>query len=414
MGKQVIKFNATKLTVEIVQLKTVTTSLGGSITVVDETKSTDVKEVTKRVVVPMAVARQFIQDTKKITRYLKPVYTAIVRYGDHIVAMERHPLAGLGELETEGLFGKKRWEPACETNLETLVKPTIESSDQDWYFDGRYAYSFNSGTIERAVGEADNLTRDGQFRKVAATAIDLQNLAKTDKIAPTTRSCMAFVASSGELAVSPPIWKNISDIGSSKLDKNTDDDDDGLDDDDVEVTVNNRFTFDTVNDAFNVNLNFVLKAGKEIGQTFGYEYVEPLQLSRLMVELRTVNLPNVPKQIKSTYDSGLPFTHVLAWLIGMSRKADTLETYVVMRSLMKYLTKRGIFKSDTFNAACVFKTGQTVADVPLMKLEDLTKMKEQPTFSFSDVLEQVNATLKAKRKNAETVHFVGTLANEED
>ena len=410
-----IRFDTTKLNVEIVQLKSVTTSLGGSITVVDETKSTEAKEVTKRIIVPMAVARQFIQDTKKITKYLKPVFTAIVRYDDHIVAMERHPLAGLGELETEGLFGKKRWEPACEVNLDTLVKPMIESSDKEWYFDGRYAYSFDSGTVERAVGEADNLTRDGQFRKVATTSIDLQNLAKTEKIAPSTRSCMAFVASSGELAVSPPIWKNISDIGSSKLDKgSSDDDEDGLDDEDVEITVNNRFTFDTVNSAFNVNLNFVLKAGQEIGQAFGYEYVEPLQLSRLMVELRTVNLPNVPKQIKATYDSGLPFTHVLAWLIGMSRKADTLETYVIMRSLMKYLTKKGIFKANTFNADQVFKVGQTVVDVPLMKLEDLTKMKEQPTFSFSDVLEQVNATLKAKRKNAETVHFVGTLANEED
>lgn len=408
-----IKFDASQLSVEIVRLKSVTTSLGGSITIVDEMKSTELKEVTKRVSVPMATARQFIQDTKKITKYLSPVYTAIVRYNDHIVAMERHPLAGLGELETEGLFGKKRWMPDCETNLETLVKPTIESSDQDWYFDGRYAYSLNGGTVERAVGEADNLTRDGQFRKVAATAIDLQNLTKTDKIAPTTRSCMAFVTSSGEMAVSPPIWKNISDIGSSKLDKGkADEDDDGFDDDDIEVTVNNRFTFDTVNDAFNVNLNFVLKAGKEIGQTFGYEYVEPLQLSRLMVELRTVNLPNVPKQIKSTYDSGLPFTHVLAWLIGLSRKADTLDTYVVMRSLMKYLTKKGIFKADTFNANQVFKAGQNVGDIPLMKLEDLTKIKEQPTFSFSDVLEQVNATLKAKRKNAE-VFAVGTLVNEE-
>lgn len=408
-----IKFNADNLSVEIVRLKSVTTSLGGSITIVDEEKSTT-KEVTKRVAIPMAVARQFIQDTKKITKYLVPVLVAVVRYGDHIVAMERHPLAGLGELETEGLFGTKRWEPACETNLNDLVKPTIAASGQEWFFDGRYAYYFSSGDVERAVGEADNLTRDGQFRKVAATAIDLQNLAKTDKIAPTTRSCMAFVASTGEFAISPPIWKNISDIGSSKLDKQaTTDEDDGFDDDDVEVTVNNRFTFDTVNEAFNVNLNFALKAGQEIGQTFGYEYVEPLQLSRLMVELRTVNLPNVPKQIKATYDVGLPFTQVLAWLIGMSRKADTLETYVMMRSLMKYLTSKGIYKADTFNAAQVFKAGQSVVDVPVMSLDDLVKTKQQPTFSFSDVLEQVSATLRSKRKNKE-VFAVGTLVNEEE
>lgn len=410
-----IKFDASQISVEIVRLKSVTTSLGGSITIVDETKSTESKEVTKRVVVPMATARQFIQDTKKITKYLSPVLVAIVRYNNHIVALERHPLAALGELETEGLFGTKRWMPDCEANLENFVKPTLAASDHDWYFDGRYVYAFNGSEAERAVGEADFLTRDGQFRKVGVTSIDLQNLAKTDKIAPTTRSCMAFVASTGEFAISPPIWKNISDIGSSKLDKQatTDEDDDGFDDDDVEVTVNNRFTFDTVNEAFNVNLNFALKAGQEIGQTFGYEYVEPLQLSRLMVELRTVNLPNVPKQIKATYDVGLPFTQVLAWLIGMSRKADTLETYVMMRSLMKYLTSKGIYKADTFNAAQVFKAGQSVVDVPVMSLDDLVKTKQQPTFSFSDVLEQVSATLRSKRKNKE-VFAVGTLVNEEE
>lgn len=408
-----IKFDANKLSVEIVQLKMVTTALGGSISIVDEDKSTDKQEVLKRVSVPLAVTRHFIEQTKKVTRYLKPVYTAVVRYGNHVVALERHPLAGLGELETEGLYGKRRWMPECETNLETLIKPMIASSGHKWYFDGRYVYSFSGSSVERAVGEGEHLTRDGQFRKVAAVAIDLQHLSDKNAIAPTSRTCMAFVSSTGELAVSPPIWKNISDIGSSKMKKATSsDDDDGDDDDDVEVTVNNLYTFDTINDTFAVNLNFALKAGNELGQTFGYEHVEPLQLARLMIELHTTNLPNVPKQIKATYDIGLPFTHVLAWLIGLSRNANTLDTFMTMRSLMKYLTKKGIFKADKFNVERVFKAGQDVNDVPQLSMEDLIKLNDQPKFSFSDVLEKVNSTSKSKRKGG--VYTVGTIVNEDE
>lgn len=404
-----IKFDASKLSVEIVRLKMVTTALGGSISIVDEDKSTDALEVLKRISVPLAVTRHFIEQTKKVTRYLKPVYTAVVRYGNHVVALERHPLAGLGELETEGLYGKRRWMPECESNLETLIKPMIASSGHNWYFDGRYVYSFSGSSVERAVGEGDHLTHDGQFRKVAVVAIDLQHVSDKTNIAPSTRTCMAFVSSTGEMAVSPPIWKNISDIGSSKMKKGKEqanDDDD--DDDDVEVTVNNLYTFDTINDMFAVNLNFALKAGREIGQTFGYENVEPLQLARLMIELHTTNLPNVPKQVKATYDIGLPFTHVLAWLIGMSRQANTLETFVMMRSLMKYLTKKGIFKADKFNADRVFKAGQNVNDVPQLSMEDLTDESARPV--FSDVLEQVRAG--SKRKSG--IYTVGTIVNEDD
>jgi hypothetical protein len=378
--------------------------------VIDETKSTEDKEVLKRIVVPMAVARDFIVKTHKVTKYLKPVYVAIVKYDDMIVAMERHPLARLGELETEGLFGTKRWIPKCESNFTDFVEPMITDSGFEWFFDGRYAYSFSGSTVEQAVNEADNLTSDGQFRKVTALTLDLQGLSNPD-IAPSNRSCMAFVTADGELSVSPPIWKNISDIGSSKMAKAEEEDLDD-DDDSVEVTVNNRFTFDDVNNAFAVNLNFALKAGNEIGKTFGYEFVEPLQLSRLMIELHTTNLPNVPKQVKSTYDISMPFTHALAWLLGMSRKANTLETYTTMRSLMKYLTKKGIFKADAFNADQVFKAGQTVGDIPLMDLQKLMTEK-QPTFSFSDVLEQVNATMKSKRQNKDVV-WVSDLVTDEE
>ena len=86
-----IPFQIEQMYVEHVYLKSVTTALGGSISIVDDERSTDAKEVYKKVKAPMAVVRKFVADNKKVSRYLKPVLTAVTFYGDHVVALERHP-----------------------------------------------------------------------------------------------------------------------------------------------------------------------------------------------------------------------------------------------------------------------------------------------------------------------------------
>lgn len=442
-----IKFDPTKLTVDVVQLKSVTTSLGGSISVLDPKRTTPTKEVTTRIVVPMAVARSFIQRTKKVTKYLKPVFTAIVKYDGYIVAMERHPLGAMGKLEDEGLFGIRRWKPDCETNIEQFIKPLTGRGDRQWYFDGRYIYSFESPTTEDAIRGGQFLSADGRFRKVMATSIDLQELSNKDKIQPTDRSCMAFVSARGVYAVSPPIWKNLSDVGgtqirrSGKAEKSEDTLDNGVDrglndepvmvgvapdddEDDEDVVqfdgdenrprLDEPGTFDMIDESLAVNLNFALKAGQEIGKKFGYEFVEPLQLPRLMIELHTVNLPNVPAEVKATYDIGLKFTHAMAWLLGMSRKTkdDDLETYIMMRSLMKYLTKKGIFRSNVFNADRVFKDGQTVKDVPQLAMDQLMKDQDFTKMSLSAILQQAREGQK-RRKKGNDIHNVGGMMTED-
>jgi hypothetical protein len=408
-----IKFDHTKLSVDIILLKTVTTSLGGSITFVDEKKSKDKKEVYQRMVVPMAVARAFILKTKKVTRYLKPVLTAVVKYGNLVISLERHPLANLGKLFEEGLDGKpRRWIPASQRNIHETIIPAVETSDRQWYFDGRYMYALQSNDIDRAISTGQYMTSDGRFRKVVATTIDLSNLSVTEALVPSERSCLAFVPTRGGGAVSPPIWKNLADVGASRAKAAKPDEDDEDDDAMVDNTAVPTFTFDTIDATTSVNLNFTLKAGQEIGRTFGYEHVEPLDLPRLMVELHTVNLPNVPLQIKQTYAVGIKFTHALAWLLGMSRQANTLETYLMMRSLMKYLTKRGIFQNNTFDSARIFKDGKTLKDVVVQNLDTLLESGGQQ-LSLSAILEQARGNARARKRNEQDIHQIGGLLNED-
>lgn len=356
-----IQFDFNKLSVEIVRLKSVTTALGGSITVVDEDK-TEVKDVYKRIAVPLAVSRAFIVACGRITQYLKPVYVAVIRYGDHVISLERHPLSGLGQLMEELSDGTtRRWIPASESNIATVIKSAAEDGN-DWFFDGRFMYRFSTNDMQLNVDGGVRLSADGRFRKVMVQSIDCQNLTSVIHLKQADRSCFAYVASSGKYAVSPPIWKNLSAVGMTHMSMQREDEDDG--DDGITIrTDDSKFVFDQIDSELNVNLNFALKASKEIGELFGFESVEPLQLPQLMIDLHTVNLPNVSKSIKHTYAIGMKFTHALAWLVGLSRRANTLDTLITMRSLMKYLTQRGIFNADSLRAESVFKEGFNVESI---------------------------------------------------
>ena len=405
-----IKFDPALLSIDIVQLKSVTTALGGSISILDDARSTDKKEVYKRIVVPMAVTQSFIKKTHKITKYLKPVYTALVKYDNSVIAMERHPLSSLGELEFEGVFGPTRWVPDCEASIEQIIKPLINHSNKQWYFDGRYIYSFDGQDLNDVVRNSEHLTHDGCFRKVVAHSIDVQDLSNKTNIRAVDRSCLAFVTSQGTGVISPPIWKNISDVGSTQLKKAFSGEDE--EDDSGVADVKNSYSFDRIDETLSVNLNFALKAGHDIGKMFGYEHVEPLRLPQLMIELCTVNLPNIPVSVKATYDIGLKFTHTISWLLGLINKTQTLSDYIVMRSLLKHLTKKGIFRNNVFDAAHIFKTDCTVENVPLKSLDDLIKDQDFTKQSLSAILMQARMGNVARSRD-NGVHSIDTLMNDE-
>lgn len=260
------------------------------------------------------------------------------------------------------------------------------------------------------------LTRDGSFRKVIAQSIDMQTIDVATKLAATDRSCLAFVTANGAGVVSPPIWKNLSDVGVTQLSKavSVDDEDGDENDEDDEDSANtsNSFSFDRIDETLSVNLNFALKAGNDIGRTFGYECVEPLRLPQLMIELCTVNLPNIPKSIKATYGIGLKFTHTISWLLGMSTKANSLDQYIVVRALLKHLTKKGIFRDNIFDAVRVFKDDQNVSMVPLKSLSDLIKDQDITQLSMSSML--MNARVGATvRSHNDGIHSIATLMNDD-
>jgi hypothetical protein len=255
-------------------------------------------------------------------------------------------------------------------------------------------FSVVNDCIDTMILNGDHLTASGAFRKVVAQTVDLQCLHTKKDLSVEDRGCLAFVSSYGDTSVSPPIWKNLEKVGSKQMSVMA-----SMEDDDADrattITSYEKFPFDSIDNNMSVNLNFALRAGIEIGKLFGYEHVEPLQLARLMIELHTVNLPNIDKSIKATYDIGMKFSHALAWLLGLSRHVNTLDTYLVMRSLLTYLTRKGIFRQDTFHSECVFKDNNTVADIPLADLASIRGQLAQKAGTFTDLV----ASVKTNRRS---------------
>ncbi len=366
----VIRFNPSQVTFEMVKLKAASTALGGSITVIDsDTPDEHGVYATKRIPVRLAVARHFIKQCKKVTKYLNPIPACVVRYRDSIIAIERHPLGTLGEFESEGVFdAKKVWVPDSKRNMDSYVTGKTNTT-RPWYFDGRYAYQFSHEKIVDAVKKGKPLTRNGHFRHVIVNTIDLQCLESDHRVQVTERSCVAYLADSGEYAVSPPVWKNALSIATRQNGRYNDNDEEMDIDDAYDVITEqaeDHFRYDLIDERCNVNLNFVLKAGHVIGQLKGYDAVECLNLPRLMIELSTVNLPNIPNHIKSTYDTGMTFTQSFAWLLGMLRDNKQLETLITIKAMLKYLTTRALFEKDLYKQQSLFKPGFDVNDIPVV------------------------------------------------
>ena len=394
-----ITFDINKLRVETYKVKALTTALGGSISVLDEEASTDQKEVYHRIKVPMSVIRAF-QVRHKTMKYIRPVLVAVAFYENRAIAVERHPAGCMGERwEWTDAAERvtKQWIPAIRHNIEKKINPVLEKGGK-WYFDGRYIFTFDNMTAKEAVLKGERLSKDGRFRCVEVDAIGLHKLDDGSKIDVTNRTCLAYVAKNGQYAISPPIWKDARAVGQAKVKGVNSSRGEGERD----------FQFDSVDGYCAVNISFALKAAKELSKEFGFEAIEPLDLPGLMVRLNTVNLPKVPSEVKDTFDSGMKFTHALAWLLGFARRCNDLDTYASIRSMLKYLTANGLFLKSAFDPANIFKAGHDLNSIPVLSKDEALKAE----MKLEERLKLIRAanTRITNRSNV----VAGILHNDED
>ncbi len=369
-----IPFKIEKLTVEHLMIKQVSSALGGMITFVDEkkTKKNGGKEVYSKLKIPHNLARYFKKRYNTI-KYLKPVLTAVTFYGDHVISLERHPLGNLGKKMTTGIDGSERaWISDSEHNLDTVIMPLHLKND--FFFDGTFLYTIKDQNVKEAV----KLSSDGRFKSVKVDAIKLMHISEKDKLRPELRTALAYTPTGKKTFMTPPIWKSLANVGAQQFKKHKVEDEDDYQYGEMATDVEASFQFDKVDEFLSVNLGFALKAGRELSDVFGYDVIEPLCLDDLMIQMRTVNLPTIANEVKQTYDTGLPFSHAVAWLIGLVNRTKTLESFITLRTLLKHLTSKGVYRKGAFDEVSIFKD-QNIVDVPVMTIEEAAKVEKIDT-----------------------------------
>lgn len=336
-------------------------SSGGTMRILDTANSTAKEEKFINVSIPIHVIDSF--KMTYMTKYLKPILTAVCYYDGVIIALQPHPLGNVGKEKVQTLFGVRYWKSNIEDNIDKTLKP--ETKDGQWFIDGTVVYQFDQKK------EPTNLTKDGKFQTLAVKAFRLTDLSFS-KLTDSPRMCIAFAASTGQNIISPPVWRTLETVGVKKMN-------DGVNDDAVILGLDEH-TFDKVDRMLAVNLNFALHASKTLIENFGYDSIEPLRLDDLMVSLKTVNLPKIDSSIKNTHEIGLKFTHAMAWLIGLGAREMTLESLSALRGMLRYLTSRGIVHKTALAKTSVFRKGMDMASVGLTtpeKIKKVTKKRER-------------------------------------
>lgn len=377
-----IRFDPNGLHTEYFYMRSCTSSLSGSATVLDEKRSTPDREIFKKITLNKEIVRRFIK-IHKMSKFVRLIPIAVTYYNDIPVALEGHPLGMAGEIVNpnikEGIGS--RWVSTSEVNIGRFIKPLTRQGE--WFVDGYRVYQLG----DKAIKNRKPVSVDGKFCVIAVGTIKLMDMHSDYGRYISDRECIGYF--SGEnVAISPPLWKTF-DIKSAC--ESTDSD----------------FYFNFLDDFYVVNLHFALKAGKVISKLHDFEALEPLNLGDVMVDLGTVNLPAVDPSIQNTYDIGMKFTHAAAWLLGLMHRQNTIENVIAIRSLLRCLTTTGIARRDLFTENSIFRDDHNYDSVPTKTLEDAKQINDN---SLDLILQQ----LLISRKQKSEINRVGNLYNTED
>jgi hypothetical protein len=308
-----IKFDINKIKFTNIKLKSIN-PMTGYIGYIDES-ITD-KEKIKRVDCPKSILRTF-KNIYKSTTYVVPQDACILTYDNHVIALEK---LSLGKTEYQ---------------MKSILTKVIGllNTNYEWYFDGSYIYSF-FGSQDNAILKGSTLTDDGKFRVIKTKAVFINYIGFSDDVYVEDRECLGYY-SNDQYSISPPVWKMLDNVGENKL----------KDKDDSNLVMDSQF--DKIDSKMLVNLQFAIMAGNVLSKQFGYHIIEPLQLPRLMIQLKTVNLQAVPIGTKQTFDIGFTFSQAMAWLLGIYKnKVNSYEDMIAMKKLFRYLSANGIYSKS--------------------------------------------------------------------
>lgn len=290
-----IIFDPKKLNVVPINIKSVSSSMGGVLTIVDD-NDTIVKHS-----ISSTLARQFIK-YYGLSNFWTPKKGFMLTYESVILAIE---------LSTPGLGYSN-----IDINTQRIIDLINDGSI--WYFDGSFIYTNTSDF--QSLGY-------NNFFVQPTNSIPLNAIGFELGIHQETRYCVGYQVPNMTV-ISPPIWKSFNSYHN------------------IEKEVGLPNNFDEFNDKYYINLNFAIYAGKQLVNVFPYDVIDPLLLPELIIELQCINLDALPSEIKWITPIHMEFKHAFAWLLGLQARTTNISELIVVRSVMRYLVSNCCVAKD--------------------------------------------------------------------
>lgn len=330
-----LSFDAESLEVKLMHVKFCTTGKGGYIITVENGTETNHP-------INPTMARNFSKTYNGQTKFLNPVLAAVTFYEDVIVAIES--MAELQVIDGQPI-------PWNSFSSVARLKREIIASPHKFFFDGEFLYAFHKG-----IKSIRNLNKSGNLFAICVVAYKLSKLNQVTGTYETERYCVGFRAGK-DVGITGPNWSSYELLIKSDKSKST----------------TTKFPMDSMDANMGVNINFALKASNIISDIFGFEAIEPLNLHELMINLRCVNLPNIPQHAKMTYDIGMKVSHALAWMVGLLKKTDNIHDIMNLNNLITFLFTWGTYSKEMIEDKNVYKKEESKTNIPLLELDDAMK-----------------------------------------
>jgi hypothetical protein len=380
----ILPFDHSKVRFQNVKIKRVSTALGGSMSILDEKVFADTgKEKFIKIDIPLSLARMF-KVKYGMSQFFIPHEGLIMWYGDKVITIEK---ANENSRVIESIDGTERvWTSNTEIHFRNAVSTFFDNSNVDWLFDGLYVYNFgvhwDNQTMLDLVKSSKQIDEHGLFRSVPCEAIHFTYL-NFKPAEQESRACVAILPNLDTFSISAPIWKTLGTENARILHSSDVESDSGK-------PASLVSSLKGVDKQIAVNLNFALRSAKELTDQFGYESIQPLQLPKMMIQLKTVNIPRLPKEVKATTDIGLKFTHALSWLLGMQYNATTPNQIFALRQIIKYLMSKGHFWKDKTKRKSIIRDTSKIA-IPLLSVQELeTRYNESFVVSSPKIVDNVS------------------------
>lgn len=129
--------------------------------------------------------------------------------------------------------------------------------------------------------------------------------------------------------------------------------------------LNSLASFSSTVDPTYLNLNFVLYAGKMIGEKYGFRETEILNTPEIIMDTKMVSLEKINQSSRTSYPIKLGVFDGLAWLFRFIHKEKDLNNMRDLSNLFNKIFKDGFVQKSKVETS--FRDGKNQDDIHLLK-----------------------------------------------